>query len=634
MPTRSRRLLHAALLMIAVPLLLGAPAAAFAAAPAAPAAPVTAIGGVDDFSFTSFDGQYTLSRAASGESQLHTVETLVAQFPDYDQNRGIIRALVTAYDGHTTRITINSVTDGAGAKRDFTVSTDGDFTKVTIAVPDGQYVHGSQTYVIDYSQQNVTKYFANTGDDEFYWDTNGVGWAQPFGSVAAHVTVDPSLVPALNGATACYSGPEGSTTKCEITGSGGSYSATVSSLGPYENMTVVVGFAAKTFAPPVFSLFDYLSLPALIGAVLGLVGAVGALVLRFTTLRDAPSDIVVAQYEPPSEINPLIAANIVGQTKKGMAAALLDLAVRRKLRIIERPSGGLFGGNEFGVQQLDASGLDTDETMVMQALFNDFSASRFGALLRNTVTPGAFGQQAFASAAPGPADSPVKWLVKRDTSLGAQVQSLTKLVAAEVVTRGWRRKPAAIGTGILTLLVLAGLAVLFFFGGGTPFSVVAIVGLVWVGFGAVGAAGSRRPLTVEGAKLKDHLEGLRLYIQLAEADRLKMLQSITGAERIDTTDGAQIVKVYEKLLPYAVLFGLEKEWGAELAKYYSTTAPDWYDGSNVGAFQAGYFAASLGSLSSSVSTSYSGSASSSSSGGSGGGGSSGGGGGGGGGGGI
>jgi uncharacterized membrane protein len=93
-----------------------------------------------------------------------------------------------------------------------------------------------------------------------------------------------------------------------------------------------------------------------------------------------------------------------------------------------------------------------------------------------------------------------------------------------------------------------------------------------------------------------------------------------------------VLDIYEKLLPYAVIFGLEKQWAAELARYYVDTSPDWYTGSN--AFNAGIFAASIGSLTSSVSTSYSGSSSSSSSGGSGGGGSSGGGGGGGGGGGV
>src|SRR6187399_2219239 len=51
--------------------------------------------GVDDFTFESFDAVYELSRGDDGRSQVRTTETLVAVFPDYDQNRGIKRALVT-----------------------------------------------------------------------------------------------------------------------------------------------------------------------------------------------------------------------------------------------------------------------------------------------------------------------------------------------------------------------------------------------------------------------------------------------------------------------------------------------------------------------------------------------------------
>ena len=81
-------------------------------------------------------------------------------------------------------------------------------------------------------------------------------------------------------------------------------------------------------------------------------------------------------------------------------------------------------------------------------------------------------------------------------------------------------------------------------------------------------------------------------------------------------------------LPYAVLFSLEKEWAAELGRYYVDETPDYYSGS--GAFNAAVFASSIGGLSSSAASSFSGSSSSSSSSGGGGGGSSGGGGGGGG----
>jgi uncharacterized membrane protein len=106
-----------------------------------------------------------------------------------------------------------------------------------------------------------------------------------------------------------------------------------------------------------------------------------------------------------------------------------------------------------------------------------------------------------------------------------------------------------------------------------------------------------------------------------------MLQSPAGAERVavDVNDPRQKLDLYEKLLPYAVVFGQEKQWSAELAVLYTAVGaagPYWYYGT--GAFDASSFSAGIGSLSSAAMSS------SSTSGGSGGGGSAGGGGGGGG----
>ena len=53
---------------------------------------------------------YTLGKDADGSATLHTVETLVADFPDIDQNRGIIRNIPAKYGDVDTR--------GAGAVGD------------------------------------------------------------------------------------------------------------------------------------------------------------------------------------------------------------------------------------------------------------------------------------------------------------------------------------------------------------------------------------------------------------------------------------------------------------------------------------------------------------------------------------
>jgi uncharacterized membrane protein YgcG len=139
-------------------------------------------------------------------------------------------------------------------------------------------------------------------------------------------------------------------------------------------------------------------------------------------------------------------------------------------------------------------------------------------------------------------------------------------------------------------------------------------------------------LSDKGLELRRYLLGLKDYIKVAETDRIKMLQSPEGAAKVgvsvDASSPTELIKLYERVLPYAVLFGLEKQWGQQLGQYYEAAKaqPDWYSGAR--GFNAYSFGSAMNTFSS-TGVSYA-SPSSSSSGGSGGGGFSGGGGGGGG----
>ncbi len=66
--------------------------------------------------------------------------------------------------------------------------------------------------------------------------------------------------------------------------------------------------------------------------------------------------------------------------------------------------------------------------------------------------------------------------------------------------------------------------------------------------------------TEAAQSLVDHLWGIHDYVKLAERDRYAMLQSPEGAPR----SALDVLQLSEKLLPYAVLFGLEKQWAAQL----------------------------------------------------------------------
>lgn len=567
------------------------------------AAPASA--DVDDFVFESFDGQYELSRDADGRSVLTTTETLVAVFPEFDQNRGIRRLLVDDYDGHPTDIEVQSVTDENGNPRHYETDGEDGFLEVVIA-DDDVYVHGEQTYVITYTQRNVTRFFADTDADEFFWDTNGTEWGQPFGEVTATVTLDADLMAAHNGNVAAYQGQEGSTEPAAVRATGSGYTFSATDLGPGENVTFAIGFEPGTFEPRDGSFFaaPWPSL-GLFFAAGGLIVVAAAALTRARRLRDAPGrGIIIPEYVAPKNGNVFLSSVVLRKTEKATVAGILKLAVAGNIRVLE-----LAGKKpHYQLQFITADGTDDDEREFLHALFGD--------------------NLAFEE---------VRSLHKTDQKAASRIGKLMTRVVKDATANGFRRKVPAGIIAVLIALAAASAA------GAFVFSVMALdqaFGGAWpVLFLLAGVAAlvltivlvAKVPLSETGVELRDYLRGLEVYIELAEADRLRFLQSPQGAlrTRVAVDDTTEVVKLNEKLLPYAVLFGHEKEWAEELGRYYEELGeqPHWYAGQ--GAFNAAIFSSSIGAMAASTASAYS-----SSSGGSSGGGSSGGGGGGGGGGGV
>ncbi|QWT24760.1 DUF2207 domain-containing protein [Subtercola sp. PAMC28395] len=607
----------------------GTSASARAGVAAADGPAVSAVrGDVNDFTFNSFAGDYTLGRDSAGHATLTTVETLDAQFPTSNQNHGILRAIPLKYDGHPTDVSIVSVTDGSGAKRSYSTDTQNGLLLLTIAAPD--YVHGSQVYVITYTQNNVVQYFADTNDQEFYWDTNGTAWKQPFGSVTATVHIASDLTSALNGKTSCYVGAQGSSQTCDISAAadsttnpavdGTAFQASASNLGAGENLTVAIGFAPTTFTLRDNSFFaSGAAIAELIFALLAVLVAVGAIILRLTVLRDAPGrPTIIAEYTVPKGVNLPMASVVSKTTKRAPAASFVSLAVRHNIQIVEqeKESSGLFGGSgkTYWLRLASVEGLDATELDLARLLFGD------------ELQIGAW-----------------KQIEKQDTALSKGIYGLMQSTRKGAITEGYIRGGTNLISSLFALAVILFGVLAFFtgtaamnddFGGALPLGLLVVCGLSLV---VVFTAAFKKPLTAKGSELRDYIQGVELYIRLAEKDRFAMLQTPEGAlkTQVNAPDWGQVVKIYEKLLPYAVLLGLEDEWAKVLGTYYESlgSQPDWYSG-NSGVFNAVLFASAINSWSSVVDSSLAASTSSSSSGGSGGGGFSGGGGGGGGGGGV
>lgn len=552
-----------------------------------------------DFVISDFKADYYLDRGDKGQSTLKTVESITAEFPNFDQNHGIERSLPLSYDGHITGLKIQSVTNQIGDKLQYSTSWQNNNLVLRIGDAD-TFVYGSQTYVITYTQRNVTRFFSDTNSDEFYWDINGTGWSQTFNNVTARLHIGSGVANSLNGNQACYSGVSGSTDKCSIERMGDVFIANTANLSAGGNMTVAIGFKPKTFSHYKLTLGDFVEQYVIfISLAFSIILIAIMLLLKKLKGMGAPGrGIIIAEYLPPKDADVALSSVIARRSITWSSATYIDLAVRHKLKIIEKDAGNN-SKSTYILEFMTSDGLTDAENGVVKALFGDnpSAGAQYEIRLNNN-------NYLFASKI-------------------SNVYRQSRKLAKDRGYYGTNNKLKFIMYLMAFAIFVQSVVFEIMYNSGTVYA-----GMIMAMF-AVFIPFTIKPLSKSGRELFDYLKGLELYIKIAEEDRIKVLQSPKGADKtpIDVNDTKKLVHLYERVLPYAVLFGNEKEWTKVLGKYYEqqNITPDWYYG-NV-AFDAIMFSSALSNFSQSA---MSNSSYSSSTGGSGGGGFSGGGGGGGG----
>jgi uncharacterized membrane protein YgcG len=509
---------------------------------------------VDDFEFESMSVDYTLSRDADGTARLHAVETLVALFPEFDQNRGIVRDIPTDVDRVDVGVDIVSVTDGDGNPVPYEESRFTDFTGVefvSLALGTDEFVQGRTTYVIEWTARDVIRTFDG---QEFYWDVNGTGWRVPFQAVSATLHLSPELAGSLTGGSRCVFGYEGDAETCTITGMADGFATEPVALFPYQNVSMIVGFEPGTFraGTPIDQTWPFVVLPWVLLAVLGAAGLLAILFRRFLWGHAPGRGIIVPEYEGPEELGVMAAAELVGRPAAALPAQLVKLAVDGVVRLVEDP--------------------DEPETRRFRLDLLDRSAA--------VHSPDESAVTRLFAGKPKDGDSLV--LDRRNRKLGDRVSTLTALgrgsLRPRYLSRGersplrrlifWPAFAALVGSVALAVLCLMEDV-------GSPLLSVSIPVAFLGSFVVMGFSGKPERRTAAGTAAYEQLLGLRDYLRLAEADRLRVLQSPQGAVRtpIDASDSAAVVKLSERLLPWAIVWGVEKEWAAELAAQYSETVP-------------------------------------------------------------
>lgn len=540
----------------------------------------------NNFYFKDFSAEYTLSKNDDNRAVMRVREEIVAVFPNYDQNRGIERAIPTTFDGRR-------VFDGKievwrnGSEESIADTESGDGVKVFRIGKSDVYVQGEQKYTIEYTLTDVIK---DSGDyQELYWDVNGTGWTQRFENVSATITFDDSVKNDFSNEIVCFAGGEGSTKNCSSKNIEDNILAfSEQNLSSYQTLTFAVKFKQGSFSPYEKSSFANFLDVGFLAATLAILGF--AIYLLYRIIKDGRSEKtnkpIVPQYLPPKNINVLGASKLLFASQAKMSAIILELAANGYIEIHENEVKGFLGKKkEYTLKLINRDAKDSLHKEILDSLFKGKSEY----IIKNNDTK--TGQELYSD-------------------INTYLTNFEKRVFYKSNKKFEKLNAISFALCIIGLIIgsmaIGGLmenlgSDLYFL------PVVSLIVLLIINIIALGIS----PLSLKGSEMKEYLLGLKMYMKMAEADRLKYLQSVEGAERIISNEGGAKVKLYEKLMPYASIFGIEKSWNRVLEVEYGDYTPDWYVGQ--GAFNAMAFSSTMNNISSTM-NSYSSSTGSSGSG--------------------
>lgn len=541
-------------------------------------APSTAHADVNNFTITNFTADETLSRS-DPQGTLHVRERIEVVFTDY--NHGILRAIPTSYHGQSLKLHINSVQAVAGAASSYTTYNSNGNTVLKIGDPN-RTVTGKQTYLIDYTLQNVISFYGT--HDELYWDVNGDQWDQP----TAYVKVTVHLPAGAKLATpdpVCYAGAQShDSSRCTIYTEGNTVVATAAALAGRETLTYVVGFDTGYFAPSTVwdRLHDHLwQLVTIVG--LPLISFIAGFVWWWRKGRDAPGrGTIVPEYGPPEGISPIEAGAIADfqVDNRDITATFIDLARRKYIQIIETKVDRKILKDKVTYSlkliNVDKTQLTTYErALLVGVFFADYKADA------------------------------TKELADLKNSFYKTAEEIRKTVSQNLTKAGYfRQNPKKF------LFKLSGVFTVIYIGAaliGFASQVHALGALAGVTVSAIILFLFARLMparTAQGVAAREHLLGLKLFMETTEKDRLKMLEGPNAPYANNAGEPVRTVELFEKLLPYAIVMQVEKEWAGQFKDIYPSP-PDWYNG-NATSFNAGYLAGSLnGGFNSAIHASFS-----------------------------
>jgi uncharacterized membrane protein YgcG len=475
---------------------------------------------------------------------------------------GLLREIPVEYAGsagsnYTLRLDVESVTDSAGAPLRWESERAGAYRRFRVWVPDA--ADAVRTVVLRYTVQNGIRFFEE--HDELYWNVTGNDSEYPVHAASATIHLPPE---ATNVRATSYTGAFGATdTSAAVTIVANRIDVRAARpLGFREGLTVVAGWDPGAVARPTTAdrIRGFLLSNGVL--VVPFLAFAGMLALWRRHGKDPAQRPIVPRYEPPADLTPAEAGTLIDGSPdlRDITATIVHLAVRGFLIIEETEEKKLLGlatEREFAFRAVkpasEWSALKPHERRLMEAFFRDGARDRvetddlenvfyaelpaIQADLKKTLVSGGHYLR-------DPTHVQVAWLLG---GLGAGF--VVAVGGAAFIAGVLGQQPlAAIVAGVATAIVIAG------FGFAMP------------------------ARTARGARVLEEIQGFEEFLRRVEKDRF---------DRVIRTP-----EMFESYLPYAMAFGVEKNWARAFDDIYREP-PDWYRGSSLHGFRSPIFVSNM-----------------------------------------
>ncbi|EKE21049.1 MAG: hypothetical protein ACD_7C00369G0004 [uncultured bacterium] len=545
---------------------------------------------VTDWYIKRLDSQIVVNR----DSSLNITEKILADCGTGLDKHGIFRILPEkiTIDGKgvvRTPVDLISIKDENGNDYEFTESKNISDDTITWKIGSAnKTVQGENTYIIKYTVKNAIRFY-NDNFDELYWNLTGNFWELEIDSVRVEIIL-PEEVNKNNSTVDLYSGylNEGEDKLADFKWMNSNmleFNSTETLLAG-QGITTAVTFPKNIFTPykptflEVYGKYLFFIVPVLVFMFCFKI---------WKKYGDDPSfdRTVIAEYEAPENMSPtemgLLMTN--GTFKNHFVTAeIINFAVLGIITIKEIENKILFFTSKdyelIRTNKKEAEDkLNEVQKIILNKIFQKDGNIKVSSLKNEFYK--------------------VLGDLKKK---GNELLGNKRLIGKSGI------KYSLIFIPIGFILVFFGVFFILSVSGWLGLALL-ISGIIVVIFGFI-----MPKRTTEGAEMNWKIKGFKLFMEAVDKDRAKFYEE---------------KNIFEKFLPYAILFEITDIWIKRIREiygeeYFARHVPVWYVGSNMASFDADSFSSTLNSLSSSIA------ASTSSPSGSGGGGSSGGGGGGGG----